>query len=122
VVFAVDKVALGQVFSKYFGFPCQFSFHQMLDTHLSSGAGTIGQLVADVPSGLSLTPPQDIKKTSRTSLPSFEKYSHSQGPRVTLTEKKKKFQKYLLRRLVFFYIATNGTGTWESSFSSIVEL
>jgi hypothetical protein len=29
----------------------------MLRTHLSSGAGTVGQLVADVPSGLSLTPP-----------------------------------------------------------------
>jgi hypothetical protein len=52
----MDKVALGQVSSKYFGFPCQFSFLQMLDTHLSSGVGTVGQLVADVPSGLSLTP------------------------------------------------------------------
>jgi hypothetical protein len=28
--FVVDKVALGQVFSAYFGFPCQFSFHQLL--------------------------------------------------------------------------------------------
>jgi hypothetical protein len=28
--FVVDKVALGYVFSKYFGFPCQFSFHQLL--------------------------------------------------------------------------------------------
>jgi hypothetical protein len=25
----VDKVALGQVFSEYFGFPCQFSFHHI---------------------------------------------------------------------------------------------
>jgi hypothetical protein len=32
VGFVVDKVALGQVFSKYFGFPCQ-SFHQLLHTH-----------------------------------------------------------------------------------------
>jgi hypothetical protein len=41
----VDKVALGQVFSKYLGFPCQSSFHQLLHNHhhLSSGAGTIGQ-------------------------------------------------------------------------------
>jgi hypothetical protein len=41
----VDKVALGQVFSEYFGFPCQSSFHQLLHNHphLSSGAGTIGQ-------------------------------------------------------------------------------
>jgi hypothetical protein len=59
VAFVTDKVALGQVFSEYFGFPCQFSFHRLLHTHhLSSGAGTIGQLVADVPSGLSLTPLQ----------------------------------------------------------------
>jgi hypothetical protein len=57
VGFVVDKMAPGQVFSKYFGFPCQFSFHQLLHTHhLPSEAGTIGQLVADVPSGLSLTP------------------------------------------------------------------
>jgi hypothetical protein len=34
----------------------------MLYIHLSSGAGTIGQLVADVQSGLSLTAPQEIKK------------------------------------------------------------
>jgi hypothetical protein len=60
VGFVVDKAALGQVFSEYFGFPCQFSFHRLLHTHhLSSEAGTIGQLVADVPSGLSLTPPQE---------------------------------------------------------------
>jgi hypothetical protein len=42
--FVVDKVALGQVFSEYFGFPCQSSFHHLLHNHhLSSGAGTIGQ-------------------------------------------------------------------------------
>jgi hypothetical protein len=60
----VDKVALAQVFSEYFGFPCQFLFHRLLHSHhhLSSGAGTIGQIVADVPSGLSLTPTQEIKK------------------------------------------------------------
>jgi hypothetical protein len=54
----VDKVALGQVSSEYFGFSCQFSFHRLLHIHhhLSSGAHTIGQLVADVPSGRSLTP------------------------------------------------------------------
>jgi hypothetical protein len=28
VGFLVEKVALGQVFSEYFGFPCQSSFHQ----------------------------------------------------------------------------------------------
>jgi hypothetical protein len=62
--FVVDNVALGQVFAKYFGFSCQFSFHQLLHTHLhlSSGAGIIGQAMAGVPNGLPLTPPQIIKK------------------------------------------------------------
>jgi hypothetical protein len=44
------------VFSDY----CQFSFRQMFRTHLSSGAGTMGQLVADVLSGVILL--QEIKK------------------------------------------------------------
>jgi hypothetical protein len=52
-------MALRQVFS----FPYQFSFHRLFYVHhLSSGAGTIGQLVAEVPSGLSHTPPQETKK------------------------------------------------------------
>jgi hypothetical protein len=53
VGFVVDKVALGQVFSEYFGFVCQFSFHRLLHTyhHLSSEAGTVGETVADMPSG-----------------------------------------------------------------------
>jgi hypothetical protein len=60
----VGKVTLGQAFSECFDFPCQFSFHRLLHTHhhLSSGAAIIGQLVADVSSGLSLTPPHDTKK------------------------------------------------------------
>jgi hypothetical protein len=62
VGFVVNKMTLGQVFSKYFGFPCQFSFHQLLHIHLSSGSGTIDQLMADVPSGLSLIPPEETKK------------------------------------------------------------
>jgi hypothetical protein len=60
VGFVVDKVEMGQVSSEYFGLSCQVSFHRLHHTHhLSSGAGTIGQIVADVPSGLSLTPPQE---------------------------------------------------------------
>jgi hypothetical protein len=44
VGFVVDKVALGQIFSEYFGFPCQSSFHRLLHNHpRSSGTGTIGQ-------------------------------------------------------------------------------
>jgi hypothetical protein len=61
--FRVDKMALEQVFSEHFSFLCQFLYHRLLHTHhLSSGAGTIGRIVADVPSGLSLTPPPDTKK------------------------------------------------------------
>jgi hypothetical protein len=33
VEFVVGKVALGQVFSEYLEFPCQFSFHRLLNTH-----------------------------------------------------------------------------------------
>jgi hypothetical protein len=65
VEFVVDKMALEQVLSEYVGFPCQFSFHRLLHIHhhhLSSGTGTIGQLVTYVPSGLNLTPPQETKK------------------------------------------------------------
>jgi hypothetical protein len=61
-------VALGQVFSDNFGFPCQSTFHGLLHTrhHLSSAVGTTGQIVADVPSGHSLTPPQKKKKNKQT--------------------------------------------------------
>jgi hypothetical protein len=33
VGFVGDTVELGQVFSEYFGFPCQPSFHQLLHNH-----------------------------------------------------------------------------------------
>jgi hypothetical protein len=59
VEFVVDKVAMGQVFSEYFGFYCQFSFHKLLHIHVSSGAGTISQSETDITSGLSLTPIQE---------------------------------------------------------------
>jgi hypothetical protein len=59
--FVMDKVAPEHVFFEYFGFSCQFAFHRLLNIHhLSSGAGTIGQLVADVPS---VTQPQESKKS-----------------------------------------------------------
>jgi hypothetical protein len=64
VGFVVDEVALGQVSSEYFGFSCRFLFHQMLHTYLSPGAGPISQLVADLPSGLSLIAPHEIKKNN----------------------------------------------------------
>jgi hypothetical protein len=37
VGFMVDKAALGQVFSAYFSFPCQSSFHQFLHLHNHPG-------------------------------------------------------------------------------------
>jgi hypothetical protein len=37
VGFVVDKVALQQVFSDYFGFPCQSSFHHILYPHNHMG-------------------------------------------------------------------------------------
>jgi hypothetical protein len=37
VGFVVKKVELGQVFSEYFGFPCQSSFHQILHPHNHQG-------------------------------------------------------------------------------------
>jgi hypothetical protein len=63
VGFVVDKGAQGHIFSEYFYFPCQFSFHRLLHIHqLSSKDGTIGQLVADVPRGLSPIASQETKK------------------------------------------------------------
>jgi hypothetical protein len=37
VGFVVDKVAMGQVFFEYFGFPYQSSFHQFLHHHNHPG-------------------------------------------------------------------------------------
>jgi hypothetical protein len=55
----------GQVLSEHFGFPCNLPFHRPLHSHHhhhpSSGTGTIGQIVTDIPTGLSLTPFQEIK-------------------------------------------------------------
>jgi hypothetical protein len=62
----VDKVALGQVFSEYFGFPCQLSFHQLLHIHVIIRGWYSRSVVAGVPSGLivSLIPPHELKKLS----------------------------------------------------------
>jgi hypothetical protein len=66
----VEKVALGQVFSEYFDFPCQSSFHQLFHNHphLSSGAGTIGQKWPQY-KGLSPTKNKKIKKCLLYSIP-----------------------------------------------------
>jgi hypothetical protein len=60
--FVVNKVALRQISSEYLGIPSKSSFHRLLHAHLLSEAGTVGQSVADLPSGLSLVPLHEIKK------------------------------------------------------------
>jgi hypothetical protein len=37
--FVMDKVALGQVFSENFGFPCQSTFHLLLHNHFTITRG-----------------------------------------------------------------------------------
>jgi hypothetical protein len=50
VGFVANEVELGKVSSEYLDFPCQSS-HRLFHAHHhpSSGVGTIGQIVADVP-------------------------------------------------------------------------
>jgi hypothetical protein len=66
VGFVVDKQTLGQVFSEYFGFPCQFTFHRLLHNHrhhhLSSGARTVDQTMEAVLSGLKSHPIRKIHR------------------------------------------------------------
>jgi hypothetical protein len=80
VGFVLDKVALWQVFSEYFGFSCQSSFHQLLHNHhhLSSGAGTIGQKWPQY-KGLSPTP-LAIKKNSK------DGYIHNGTKQIACTD------------------------------------
>jgi hypothetical protein len=68
VGFVVNRVELGQVFSEYCGFLRQSSFHEMLHNHLSSEFGTVEQIVADVPRGLSFTPPHPMKLKETTNI------------------------------------------------------
>jgi hypothetical protein len=58
VRFVMHKVALKQVFSAYFDFPLPILIEPYAP-YSSSGVGTV---LTDVPSELSLTPPQEIKK------------------------------------------------------------
>jgi hypothetical protein len=96
VGFVVEKMALEQVFSEYFGFPCQFSFHLLLHTRsLSSGAGTIGQLVADVPSGLSLI----FNKGSAINANECEGNKTEKRPTATFIFEKVSCQKHRLWKL-----------------------
>jgi hypothetical protein len=56
----MDKVAMGQVFSEHFSFPCQ-SFHRVFYAHHHPSAGA-GIIVVDVPLELSHNPPLETKK------------------------------------------------------------
>jgi hypothetical protein len=59
------KCHWGRVSSEYFRFPRLFAFHRLLHNHhLWYRGGTIRQIVAAVPSWLSLTPMRKIKKKS----------------------------------------------------------
>jgi hypothetical protein len=79
------KRNLGQAFSEYFGFPCH-SFHRVLHTHHypSSGAGTRGQIVANVLNGLVSPHPKKLKKIPNFSgIPSPQVLSLATKPRTT---------------------------------------
>jgi hypothetical protein len=56
VEFVVYTMELGQVFSEYFDFPRQFSFHRLFHNDEPFTAGKMDLLVTDAPSGLSHTP------------------------------------------------------------------
>jgi hypothetical protein len=60
VEFEVDKAELGQVLS-ILRFPVPI-IPPNAPHSSSSGVGTVGQIVTDVPNGLILTPPKDTKK------------------------------------------------------------
>jgi hypothetical protein len=61
VGFVVDKVALGQVFLLVLLFPLPI-FIPPTAPHPLFGVGGRGPIVADIPSGHSLTTPKEIKK------------------------------------------------------------
>jgi hypothetical protein len=84
VEFVVDKVALAQVFSEYFGFPFQLSFHRLLhiNYHLSSVADAMRQLGVDVPSGLSFAPPKETKKKKKKKKETNTLASYREGPPI----------------------------------------
>jgi hypothetical protein len=66
--FVVEKVALGQDSSEPFGCPCQFSLHQVpWDRYNSTKfpwTGTVDQILVDIQSGPSFTPPREVKNIS----------------------------------------------------------
>jgi hypothetical protein len=67
VEFLIDKVALGQVFSEYFGFPLPIFIPPIVPQSSSSSSSSViwgwynRPVMAAVPSGLSLAPLRTIK-------------------------------------------------------------
>jgi hypothetical protein len=63
----VEKVILGWISSEWFSFPYKFSFHQILLNQQSSGADTVGQLMAKAlqVSGLNFTSTSSKLKTKK---------------------------------------------------------
>jgi hypothetical protein len=78
VGFVVDKVTLGQVFSEYFSFTCQSSFHQFLHhNHPGWHNRPIGGSSAE---WTQLTPPPTIRNTVDCSIVAVklcEDYNHT---------------------------------------------
>jgi hypothetical protein len=62
VELVVDNVALGQVFSNYLFSPANSHSIIIITIIISTEAGTIGQLVANIPGELSPTPSQVTKR------------------------------------------------------------
>jgi hypothetical protein len=105
----VDRVALGQFFSNYFGFRCLFPFHRLVHTHRgpSPGCDIIGQIVVDVPSGLGFSSSQE---TAKNNYPPCNPPSpiHTILSLLTLT----------LKNYIFIYIYPESCSSWPPLCSS----
>jgi hypothetical protein len=76
VGFVKDKIVPGRIFSGYFGFPYQFSFHLLFHTYPSSGVGIMGPLAAELPSGLGLIPHLAINNLEMLRIIGFFDFVH----------------------------------------------
>jgi hypothetical protein len=84
--FVVDKVTVGQIFFRVLRFPLPI-FIPPTAPHslsLSYGPGTIGQIIADAPSGLSLTSPKEIKLQFTCDLGQNIFWNHALASKATL--------------------------------------
>jgi hypothetical protein len=65
VGFVVAKVSFGEFSPSTSGFPCQFSFHRLLHASSIIWGWYKGEIVDDLPSGFSVTQPQELKKLEK---------------------------------------------------------